>query len=198
MRVLEKRHTVEELNELFRPDFEEGILYSKKDGRAILNKPNADGYLRVGIKEKKTGKYRTYCIHEVIYYMRHGTLPEQIDHKNLIKTDNRTDNLQPSNYNLQQVNMPKKQGTTSLYKGVCYYPNKASKKWRASLCHKGKHKSYGYYETQKEAALAYDRAAYDTWGEYAVPQLNFPENEDNYKNRPLNQTEMFSLDQFNE
>lgn len=181
MRVLQRRHTVQDLQNKFRPDFDEGILYCRKTGRAILNTPNADGYLRVGIKEQNSGKYRTYCIHEVMYYMRHGELPEQIDHINMIKSDNSIANLRPSNYNLQQVNMPKKEGTTSMYKGVCYYAKKASKKWRASLCHKKKHMSFGYYDTQEEAARAYDRAAYNIWGEHAIQQLNFPLDEDNYK-----------------
>jgi|GEM_PF-1655549 len=188
MRVLQKRHSVEDLQKLFSPNFDEGILYCKKTGRAILNRPNMDGYLRVGIKEESTGKYRTYCIHEVMYYMKNNELPEQIDHINLIKTDNRPLNLRASNYNLQQVNMPKKQGTSSIYKGVSHYPKKASKRWRASLCHNKKHMSFGYYETQEEAALAYDRAAYNIWGEHAVQQLNFPDNEENYK-RPYQSSE---------
>jgi len=191
MKVLQKRYTVEQLQTKFVPDFEAGILYEKKTGRAILNRPNADGYLRVGIRDESTGKYKTYYVHDVLFYMNHGWLPEEIDHFNHVKSDNSQNNLRPSDHNLQQVNMPKKEGTTSLYKGVCYYPKKASKRWRASLCHEGKHKSYGYYDTQEEAALAYDRAAYATWGEPSVQHLNFPERENNYR-RPLVQGQLFA------
>jgi hypothetical protein len=70
--------------------------------------------------------------------------------------------------------MPKKSGTTSRYKGVCYYARKKSKKWNASLQHKGKHISLGYYEDEQEAARAYDKAAYAIWGEYSRQHLNFP------------------------
>jgi len=181
MKVLEFRFTPEQLEQKFCADFDRGVLVCRKTGREILNRPNKDGYLRVGIRDNQSGKHNLYYVHDVIFYMRHGWLPEQIDHVNHVKNDNRISNLQSSDYALQQVNMPKKQGTTSLYKGVCYYANKASKRWRASLCHNKKHKSFGYYETQEEAARAYDRAAYAIWGEVSVQHLNFPDEPDNYQ-----------------
>ena len=174
MKVLQRRFSVDELENLFKPDFSNGILYCKKTGRAILNKPNKDGYLRVGIKDGKNGRYKPYYIHDILFYMNYHWLPEEIDHVNHVKNDNREDNLQPSNPTLQQVNMPKKNGTTSRYKGVCYYACKKSKKWRASLQHKGKHLSFGYYESEEQAARAYDKAAFDLWGEYSRQHLNFP------------------------
>lgn len=181
MKALQRRYTVEQLREKFRADFAQGILYDKKTGRAILNRPNADGYLRVGIRDESLGKYKTYYVHDVLFYMNHGWLPEEIDHFNHVKSDNSENNLRESNHRLQQVNMPKKEGTTSLYKGVCHYPQKASKRWRASLCHRGKHVSFGYYETEEEAARAYDRAAYKIWGETSIQHMNFSWDELNYK-----------------
>lgn len=181
MKALQRRYTVKQLEEKFRADFENGILYDRKTGRAIVNRPNADGYLRVGIREESTGKYKTYYVHDVLFYMNHGWIPEEIDHFNHIKSDNSEANLRESNHRLQQVNMPKKNGTTSRYKGVCYYPKKASKRWRASLCHRGKHVSFGYYETQEEAARAYDRAAYNIWKDHSIQHMNFPLEENNFK-----------------
>ena len=174
MKVLQRRFSVDDLKNLFKPDFINGILYCKKTGRAILNKPNKDGYLRVGIKDGKNGKYKPYYIHDIIFYMKYGWLPEEIDHVNHIKNDNRDVNLQPSDHILQQVNMPKKSGTSSMYKGVCYAPHKRINKWRAQLQHKGKHISLGHYDTEEQAARAYDKAAFDLWGEYSRQHLNFP------------------------
>lgn len=174
MKALQRRFSVQDMKNLFRADYQNGIIYSKKTGRAILNKPNKDGYLRVGIKNKQNGRYKPYYIHDVIFYMKYHWLPEEMDHVNHVKNDNRDVNLQPSNHNLQQVNMPKKNGTSSRYKGVCYYACKKSKKWRASLQHKGKHLSLGYYENEQDAAKAYDKAAYALWEEYSRPHLNFP------------------------
>ena len=174
MKVLQRRFSVDDLKNLFKPDFINGILYCKKTGRAILNKPNKDGYLRVGIKDGTNGKYKPYYIHDIIFYMKYGWLPEEIDHVNHIKNDNRDVNLQPSDHILQQVNMPKKSGTSSMYKGVCYAPHKRINKWRAQLQHKGKHISLGHYDTEEQAARAYDKAAFDLWGEYSRQHLNFP------------------------
>ena len=174
MKVLQKRFSVDDLKNLFKPDFINGILYCKKTGRAILNKPNKDGYLRVGIKDGKNGGYKPYYIHDIIFYMKYGWLPEEIDHVNHVKNDNRDVNLQPSDHILQQVNMPKKSGTSSMYKGVCYAPHKRINKWRAQLQHKGKHISLGHYDTEEQAARAYDKAAFDLWGEYSRQHLNFP------------------------
>jgi len=174
MKVLQRRFSVDDLKNLFKPDFSNGILYCKKTGRAILNKPNKDGYLRVGIKDGKNGEYKPYYIHDIIFYMKYGWLPEEIDHVNHVKNDNRDVNLQPSDHTLQQVNMPKKSGTSSMYKGVCYAPHKRINKWRAQLQHKGKHISLGHYDTEEQAARAYDKAAFDLWGEYSRQHLNFP------------------------
>jgi hypothetical protein len=174
MKVLQRRFSVNDLKNRFRADFKNGILYCKKTGRAILNKPNKDGYLRVGLKNTINGRYKLYYIHDILFYMNYHWLPEEIDHVNHVKNDNRDVNMQPSNPTLQQVNMPKKSGTSSRYKGVCYYACKKSKKWRASLHHKGKHLSFGYYESEEDAARAYDKAAFNLWGEYSRQHLNFP------------------------
>ena len=59
---------------------------------------------------------------------------------------------------------------SSKYKGVSIH--KRSGKWQGSIKYNGIHKSLGSYETQEEAAKAYDEAAKIYHGRYAV--LNFP------------------------
>ena len=174
MKALESRYSREDLQKKFHADPVRGILQDRKTKRYILNNPNADGYLRVSLKEKEGKGYKSYYIHDIIYYMcGEGNLPEQLDHINQIKTDNRLRNLRPSTYNLQQVNSLQRRGK-SIWRGVCFYPKKSSKQWRASLCHNRKHICCGYYDTEEEAARAYDAKARELWGEYADRILNFP------------------------
>lgn len=53
----------------------------------------------------------------------------------------------------------------SEYKGVSYHVGK--KKWYSALYHEGKMKHIGSFETELEAAKAYDKYAYETLGDKA-------------------------------
>lgn len=54
---------------------------------------------------------------------------------------------------------------TSRYTGVCF--SKQKNRWRAVIKIAGKKKHLGYYTNQKEAALAYNDAAFNAFGEKA-------------------------------
>lgn len=60
---------------------------------------------------------------------------------------------------------------TSGYRGIC---RQSSGRWSATVCHNNKTFYLGTYDTQIQAARAYDIMAYKLKGEKA--QLNFPEN----------------------
>ena len=55
---------------------------------------------------------------------------------------------------------------TSKYKGVDW--KKQQKKWRAILCSNGKKNHIGYFDDEKEAARAYNKAVLEHRGEFAV------------------------------
>lgn len=91
---------------------------------------------------------------------------EQVDHINNIKHDNRRENLRPVTNAQNQMNQPKcKKPKSSRYKGVCWY--KTSEKWMSRIGINKKSKHLGYYITEEEAALAYNKAASFYFGEYA-------------------------------
>lgn len=60
--------------------------------------------------------------------------------------------------------------TTSKYKGVG--AKKQTRRWKATIRHHRKEMHLGYFKTEKEAARAYDLAALELNGDFAL--LNFP------------------------
>ena len=86
-----------------------------------------------------------------------------IDHINGDGLDNRLENLQVVTQSQNMMKQRKPKGCTSNYKGV----NSFRDKWRTRITIDGKTKSYGLYNSEVEAALAYNYAAKHHFGEYA-------------------------------
>ena len=91
----------------------------------------------------------------------------EIDHRNGNKLDNRRCNLRICTSSQNKANTKRRRDNTSGYKGVVFH--KASGKWMAKMARK----YLGLFTNVKAAAFAYDEAAFDAFGEFAV--LNFPE-----------------------
>lgn len=98
------------------------------------------------------------------------------DHRNGDPLGNRRCNLRPATRSQNLANTSKAQRRngrpwSSVYKGVTWY--RAGSQWQASIRINGHLRYLGRYDSEVEAARAYDAAALATWGEFARP--NFPD-----------------------
>lgn len=103
---------------------------------------------------------RRESMHEFV----HGKTDELIDHKNGDGLDNRRVNLRAANKVLNAANSKIRSDNTSGYKGV--YRNKQLT-YYSQLTYKGKTFNLGTFKTIRDAAIAYNQAALNYFGEFA-------------------------------
>lgn len=110
-------------------------------------------------------KNETIYMHREIMKTPAGMLTDHIDHNGL---NNQRYNLRICNNAKNQFNGQKRPNNTSGYKGVI----KVRGGWEARLVKDDKRVFRKVFRSLEEAALAYDEAAREHYGEFA--SLNFP------------------------
>jgi len=112
-------------------------------------------------------RYKQLLVHRVVYslYHRLDITDLSVDHIDQNSLNNNPYNLRLATYQQQQCNKTAKKNSTSNYKGVSWH--KPLSKWRASICVDKKRMHIGYYQTEKEAALAYNKKAQELHGPFA-------------------------------
>jgi hypothetical protein len=89
-----------------------------------------------------------------------------VDHINGNGLDNRRLNLRPATYSQNACNRRLSTRSTSGYKGVCFH--KGLGKWWARIMLEGTRLDLGYYTDPIDAAIAYNAAALELHGAFAL------------------------------
>lgn len=113
------------------------------------------GYVRIRIDGV------CYKAHRLAWYYQTSEWPEDVDHRNWIRNDNRFENLRSATASKNLANTRRKSNNTSGYKGVSWHKQRQT--WRATCATK----HIGLFDDPIEAAKAYDAAARELFGEFA-------------------------------
>ncbi len=112
---------------------------------------------------KADGKQKTIRMHREIMKMPPGI---ETDHKNHNGLDNQKKNLRcATRAENGQNRCIQKRPKSSRHKGVCWC--RRDGKWRAQIKLNGRQIWLGHFNSEIEAALAYDKAAKQHFGKYA-------------------------------
>lgn len=135
------------------------ILISKEDFEVVSNYSwhiNNRGYVRANTKTIN-GNRGHVMLHRIISNANKNQI---VDHINRIKTDNRRENLRLVQPLINCLNRGPKSNAKSKYKGV----SKQRNKWQVYV----NRKYIGLFETEIEAAIAYDLNVAKVFGEFAT------------------------------
>ncbi len=125
-----------------------------------------------------THKSSKVSMHRVIMDAIKG---KEVDHINHDTLDNRRSNLRLCTASENQQNRRPQSNCSSRFKGVCR--DRRRRKWGACIYINGKRIGLGSFDSETDAAEAYDKKAQELFGEFAY--TNSMENKNKTKSREI-------------
>ena len=161
---------VEMLRELFDYNPVTGVVVRRKTTSPHSKKgavvgcpqgPKGGQYLTVGIG------YELFKLHRIIWKLMTGDDPVHfdVDHRDRNRTNNKWENLRVGSINTQHRPNSQNRGPNKgkRFKGV---RQRANGSWFAGIQYQKKRIHLGYFQTEEEAALAYNAASRELHGEW--------------------------------
>lgn len=134
------------------------VMISDKDYRRLRDNKwyiNSSGYVTDG---------KVY-IHQLILPKKENV---ETEHRDGNRLNNQRENLRYATRSQNHANRHKIKETSSKYKGVAFKKDVFRKSpWRAMIGKDYHHYHLGYFKTESEAALAYNKKAIELYGEFA-------------------------------
>ncbi len=124
----------------------------------------------------RDGKKTTIRMHQTVYELKHGPIPEglDVDHVDRNRRNNQDSNLRLTTRSQNLLNKNREYPNQTGYIGVICRTDVSNPgtRYRAYVNHNGKTVWCGQFQTPEEAARAHDRRAIELQGKFA--HLNFP------------------------
>ena len=143
-----------------------GRIRNVRTGRILKPRQDKDGYLLIDLCEnniRKTSKVHRLVAAELIDNPDNKSYIDHVDHN---KQNNCINNIRWVSSSENSMNRSKTKKTCSSYfKGVYWYKDR--QEWKAQIQTNSGRKHIGYFDSEIDAARAYNTKARELFGEYA-------------------------------
>lgn len=126
----------------------------KKAGRI-----DGHGYVSISFRGKKVKGHR------LAYLIARGEAPDNIDHVNGVRSDNRIENLRPATHSENGFNKSVSSRSKSGVKGVFWH--KKAGRWHSQIRSNGVVRHLGLFDSIEEAKAARDKASLEMHGQFS-------------------------------